>query len=494
MRASGVRGGRVKPTTAPPSVPRRASTVPPWRLDDVGHDRQAESRPGSAARRGGPVEAVEDVGQVDVVDAAAVVADLDPAGGAGDLDRSPLIELQGVLHQVAHGSLQRERLSRHRGVVRDDLHLAPGSLCRPAGHPLDERTQIDGLVRLVVAPVGGQVDHLVDEPGQLVGLALQVVEQLSALCRSQLIGAPQGIDVGPQARQRGAQLVPGVLDEPLLVASERASVRSIALNAAASRPVSSEPLTGTETSSWCVSVTSSAAAVSRTRRRVTWRAINHPRAIATRTTISAASDDVRAQPGQDPLDLGQAPGGLHRTATTLDPGGQHPVGLRAHLDVADDAPCGPGGDAPVDRLHRQRAALHRHGRPGRGDELHDDVGLAAEPEPLIGTRSTGWAVRPSRHPCSSFEQRSVDLLEQLVGRGAVAEHADRRGGDRGERDQRQHELESQAHRVGPSHRAVIRLIGRSAASVSPPGACSRRRGRCGSASCRGHDPPCVAGS
>src|SRR6266508_2059515 len=99
--------------------------------DDLGDDGKPEARAGPLARASPAVEALEDVRQVGLLDAGAVVLDLErpaaqahfdgPAGGA---------PLRGVVEQVRHRSAQRLARTEHRRrcelrVEADGWVLAP---------------------------------------------------------------------------------------------------------------------------------------------------------------------------------------------------------------------------------------------------------------------------------------------------------------------------------------------------------------------------------
>ena len=170
--------------------------------------------------------------------------------------------------------------------------------------------------RLVVAPVGGQLDELVDQGGQLAALAVEVVEQLAARRpAARLLDAAQHRDVGAQAGQRRAQLVAGVLHQLLLVvaaAGQRAEHpverraqpaglvgavdRHLDVEAAGRGHVARPP------------------AVSRTSRRVTWRAISQPRIAAATTAMTTAHSVCRRIASSESLGLLQRAGQLHRAA------------------------------------------------------------------------------------------------------------------------------------------------------------------------------------
>ncbi len=135
------------------------------------------------------------------------------------------------------------------------------------------------LQLLGIAPVGGQLD----EPRLTSAewFRLRCPGRRRAAC-TRLIGgrskSPQHGDVRPQAGERGAQLVAGVLHEALWSCSlaATASAPSIPLNAVPSCAASSVPSVGTSTSRRPVDATSDAASVRRSNRRVSWRPISQP--------------------------------------------------------------------------------------------------------------------------------------------------------------------------------------------------------------------------
>ena len=98
-----------------------------------------------------------------------------------------------------------------------DGDRATGAAADPLGHPVDDVVEGDDLLGLVVVGVGGELHELVDEGAELVGLDLEVGEDRLAGGLGQVVVAAQGLDVGAQAGERGAQLVAGVLHELLLL-------------------------------------------------------------------------------------------------------------------------------------------------------------------------------------------------------------------------------------------------------------------------------------
>ena len=97
-------------------------------------------------------------------------------------------------------------------------HVAPEAAAGAVGCPVGDVDQTHRLHRLVVAGFGGQLDQLVDQVGELAGLAVEVGEQLLASVRRQLLeAAAQHRDVGAQAGERRAQLVAGVLHQLVLL-------------------------------------------------------------------------------------------------------------------------------------------------------------------------------------------------------------------------------------------------------------------------------------
>ncbi len=198
------------------------------RVGDVRDDGEAE--PGAGQRAGGrrSVEAVEDVRQVGVVDARAVVGDRDPTGLDEDRHRRPVgTELHGVVDQVRQRPIEHRRLAdqRHRrpGDFDATVVAAPG----PVGHRLGDLDQVALLGRLGACRVGAEVDDLGHQRGQLAQLGRHGVEDAPTIRRGE-VAALQELDAGSQRGQRGTQLVSGVGDQLSLLAAgpiERAEHR-----------------------------------------------------------------------------------------------------------------------------------------------------------------------------------------------------------------------------------------------------------------------------
>ena len=65
----------------------------------------------------------------------------------------------------------------------------------------------------------GELGQVADQRGQLVHLGAYVVQQLLPVLGAQaaaLVRLGEQVEVGPDARQRRPQLVPGVADQPPL--------------------------------------------------------------------------------------------------------------------------------------------------------------------------------------------------------------------------------------------------------------------------------------
>ena len=90
---------------------------------------------------------------------------------------------------------------------------------RPRGGAAGERVDVDRLGRLVVRLLGGERDELVGDDGQLPQLRVDVAEHPVTGRRVELGVAAEYLDVRTEAREGGAQLVAGVLRQPLLLLS-----------------------------------------------------------------------------------------------------------------------------------------------------------------------------------------------------------------------------------------------------------------------------------
>ena len=79
-------------------------------------------------------------------------------------------------------------------------------------------TERDRFRDLVVGPVGGQLDELGDEIGELVHFEPDALHRTLLLLGVERVGPVEQLGVRPQARERGPQLVAGVGHELLLLA------------------------------------------------------------------------------------------------------------------------------------------------------------------------------------------------------------------------------------------------------------------------------------
>ena len=189
-------------------------------LDDLGDDREAQPGAGHRARLARAPEPLEDVGQVLLGDAGALVVDGQHAVRQPYRDGPALgAPLGGVVEQVGHGPLQAA------GVAGEPPRLGRAverhARCPPAyprQRPVDDVLEVDrlhdGRGHRVVA---GQLDQVADQRGQLADLGAYVLDQLGPGVLGEVgPGLGEQVEVGAQRGERGPQLVPGVGDQPAL--------------------------------------------------------------------------------------------------------------------------------------------------------------------------------------------------------------------------------------------------------------------------------------
>ena len=152
-----------------------------------------------------------------VGDAGATVADRHPAVVQRHLDHAIGAELGGVVDQVDDGPVDRRRAARHLRVVTRHGDLTTGPAPHPRRSLFAQRLQIAVLLWLVVAPIGCQFDQFVDQRGQLLGLTVEIVDELLTGLGRQVVHPAQHGNIGAQARQWRAQLMTGVLHQLLLL-------------------------------------------------------------------------------------------------------------------------------------------------------------------------------------------------------------------------------------------------------------------------------------
>jgi len=188
----------------------RLATVVPGHL---GHDRQPETGPGEAAGLCASVETFKDGRQFPLGDAGTAigdgehtVADRDGHGSARG------IELDGVVHQIRDGPLHGRGVHhRHRAVVVDGDGPCGATTRAPCHHP-GKIPESGRCGRLVVVAVARHGYDLFDEGGEFAGVAVEIGDHRGPGRLVEVRVAAQHVKVGPQTRQRGAQLVAGVLD------------------------------------------------------------------------------------------------------------------------------------------------------------------------------------------------------------------------------------------------------------------------------------------
>ena len=128
--------GSWRPMTAPPPGRLRGEDLAAVSLRHIGHDGEAEARTRFRPSRGGPEEAVEDVGQVGWVDPRTSVRDLDaaalrprPRSGRRHHGRTSPRSRSGSRPPVRSAAAARRRPSRRRSP-------RPGAGCgAPCGRP-----------------------------------------------------------------------------------------------------------------------------------------------------------------------------------------------------------------------------------------------------------------------------------------------------------------------------------------------------------------------
>ena len=213
-------------------------------------------------------------------------------GRDGDLDRAAaLVELARVVDQVGDRPIESGpwgvddrrstgRVARH--AARHLARAAPAHACRHVARQLAEFERLDRLIGQIAT---GHRHELVHEVGQLDHFGVEIVEDLALHDRFHVGVAPQHRQVGPQAGERRAQLVAGVLHEALLLGARQRERVEHPAERAPRRPTSSLPVPGTSISSRPDVPTSSAAFVRRRTGAVTVPAISQP--------IAAAATDTR---------------------------------------------------------------------------------------------------------------------------------------------------------------------------------------------------------
>ena len=191
------------------------------RLRHLTNDRQPEPGPRHPARPTGAVETVEDVREVLVRDARAVVSHREPPVADLHLDlgagRAPL---RRVVEQVPHGPLDRRRHSLHDRWLELDAVRHLGSVAASSLHCVgDEQVETD-VFRIDGHLLGAcELDELRDERRHLAELLDHVREQARSICRGQHAITREYLDVRAHAREGRSELMRSVGDELPLGAS-----------------------------------------------------------------------------------------------------------------------------------------------------------------------------------------------------------------------------------------------------------------------------------
>ena len=142
-------------------------------VGDTSHDGESEPGTWEGLRRIGAVEAVEDPAELRLGNSRPRIAHGDRPLSNGDRDRSVSAgELHGVLAEVGDGALECLRQAEQYPVIATDREVGPMAAVHLSGDPLGEVEEIEFLVVLLAGAVGGDVDDLVDETGELFEFGL----------------------------------------------------------------------------------------------------------------------------------------------------------------------------------------------------------------------------------------------------------------------------------------------------------------------------------
>jgi hypothetical protein len=429
-------------------------------LGDVADDREPETRSGQAARGVCAIEAVEDACRVVGVDAGAAVGDGDRALADVQLDRLDAVpvELGGVLQQVAHRAFQTLAVAADDGAVGVHVNLPAGAPLHAFGTAPAQRGQVDRLLGPVAAPGQGELDELVHQVVELAGLALEVVEQALAGVGGELGGAAQDAGVHAQARQRGAQLVRGVLHQPVLgIASggeptehgvERRRqpadlVVPLDRNRAIDAPVHADVLRD------CGQPHEAPGDAPRQQ---------PARARRGQQDGQADPGDLPGQPAEHAPALVDVDRHLQRAAGAAERGGELAVAVIADGHLGRDGPPGNGrgGEGPREVRHGERhGSTAERGDGAVGGHRPRDQ-LLVVVAPAAATRVSSGAGPEHDGRCQHLllavgqrgghlAQRAIDLRGDAVRGGTVAQHAHQPRDDRADEGEGQREPRTQTH-------------------------------------------------
>ena len=335
------------------------------------------------------------------------------------------------------------------GLELDPRPVATRALDRVGGDQVE--AHVSGRLGHRLGPsLAGELDQLADQGGHLVDLLDEVVQQLLARLRRQLVPAREDLDVRLQAGERRAQLVRGVGHElPLSPARvlERAEHRVEARRQPAELVVAGrgrlDPLREIP------------GLGDRFRRRGQPAHGRQRRArdqqaerCRNRHPPGCDQDQEERDPVQRPGHLRQRPRDLHRVGRGRDR--QHPEGLtlEAPRAVVEGLPASRCLAVLPGRGQPEAGARLDEGRPGDRNGL-DEIALHADRRPgdvqipvLDSEIGPGDLAGP-------LVQRAVDLPEELVVHDDEDRHrsghdgdADRRGGDQREPGAKAHSSRS----------------------------------------------------
>ena len=132
------------------------------------------------------------------------------------------LNFERVVDQVGHRAVEhRPAAFDGAGVVDVDTIVRAGAAAEARGDVVGDLAQRHRLDRLLAADVGGELDHLAHQVGELVELEAGLGDELRPLVGGERGRVPEEVDVGAHRGERRAQLVAGVDDQPLLLLARR---------------------------------------------------------------------------------------------------------------------------------------------------------------------------------------------------------------------------------------------------------------------------------
>ena len=340
---------------------------------------------------------------------------------------SAALNFERVVEQVADRAFEeRDAAGDRRGLVELDGDLPAGAPLLAGHDPVDELGEVDRLLRFFGAGVGGQLDELAHEVGELPQLDVGLAEQLVALIGVERARPPQEVDVRTERGEGGAQLVTGVHHQSALLLARRPQRVEHAVEARrepadlvlpVDRDRVVEVLRGGDLGGRrgeLLDRPDDAAGDQPRERR------GHERA------RQRDQQQARVEGGEHLLVGLDTARDLHR-ALVGEGGGEHPERVLAHLDVAELRMPAVLRDVAIPRVDRQRGLPgdRRHDRAVGVEDLGDGVGIRqrgpAVRSAVVGVlAAAGEAARIGVHEArGAREEERVGLGTELAARAHV---------------------------------------------------------------------------